>query len=51
MCNRIQSVAESGAQAFAPLSQRTDVNAELCRLREEVRVLQMEKDIFKKAAA
>jgi transposase len=49
--NWIQAVAAHGAQAFAPLSQRTDVDAELRRLREEVRVLRMEKDILKKAAA
>jgi len=44
--NWIQAVAAHGAQAFAPLSQRTDVDAELRRLRNEVRVLRMEKDIF-----
>jgi len=33
------------------LSQRTDVDAELRRLREENRVLRIEKDILKKAAA
>jgi len=49
--NWIQAVAAHGAQAFAPLSQRTDVDAEVRRLREEVRVLRMEKDILKKAAA
>jgi transposase len=48
--NWIQAVAAHGAQAFAPLSLRTDVDAELRRLREEVRILRIEKDIFKKAA-
>lgn len=49
--NWTQAVAAHGSQAFAPLSQRTDVDAELRRLREEVRILRMEKDILKKAAA
>lgn len=49
--NWSQAVADRGAQAFAPLSQRTDVDAELRRLREENRVLKMERDILKKAAA
>lgn len=49
--NWIQAVAAHGAQAFSPLSQRTDVDAELRRLRDEVRVLRMEKEILKKAAA
>jgi hypothetical protein len=46
-----QAVADRGSQAFAPISQRTDVDSELRRLREEVRVLKMERDILKKAAA
>lgn len=49
--NWTQAVAAQGAQAFAPLSQRTDVDAEMRRLREEVRVLRIERDILKKAAA
>lgn len=48
--NWIQAVAAHGTQAFAPLSLRTDVDTELRRLREEVRVLRIEKDILKKAA-
>ncbi len=44
--NWTQAVAAHGSQAFDPLSQRTDVEAELRRLREEVRILRMEKDIF-----
>jgi transposase len=43
-------VASRGQQAFMPASQRTDVDAELKRLREENRVLKMERDILKKAA-
>jgi transposase-like protein len=49
--NWSQAVADRGSQAFAPISQRTDVDSELRRLREEVRVLKMERDILKKAAA
>ena len=49
--NWTQSVAAHGAQAFAPLSQRTDVDVELRRLREENRVLKIEREILKKAAA
>ena len=49
--NWTQSVATRGAQAFAPASLRTDVDAEMRRLREEVRVLRMERDILKKATA
>jgi len=49
--NWTQSVAVHGTQAFAPLALRTDVDAELRRLREENRILKMERDILKKAAA
>lgn len=49
--NWTQAVAALGAQAFAPLSQRTDVDVELRRLREENRVLKIEREILKKAAA
>ena len=49
--NWTKAVAAHGTQAFAPVSQRTDVDAEMRRLREEVRVLRMERDILKKAAA
>lgn len=48
--NWTKAVADRGRQAFAPASQRTDVDAELKRLREENRVLKMERDILKKAA-
>jgi transposase len=44
-------VASRGTQAFAPLSQRTDVEAELRKLREENRRLKIEHEILKKAAA
>ncbi len=49
--NWTKSVASLGQQAFAPASQRTDVEAEMRRLREENRVLRMERDILKKATA
>lgn len=49
--NWTQAVTDRGSQAFAPISQRTDVDSELRRLREEVRVLKMEREILKKAAA
>lgn len=49
--NWTQAVAALGSQAFAPAAQRTDVDAELRRLREQVRVLTMEREILKKAAA
>ena len=49
--NWTQSVATHGSQAFAPMSVRTDVDAEMRRLREENRILKMERDILKKAAA
>ena len=41
--NWIQAVAAHGTQAFASLSLPTDVDAELRRLRKEVRVLRREK--------
>ena len=49
--NWTKAVAARGAQAFAPISERTDVEAEVRRLREENRVLKMERDILKKATA
>jgi len=49
--NWTKAVSAHGTQAFAPISQRTDVDAELRRLREEVRVLRIEREILKKAAA
>lgn len=49
--NWTKSVSVHGTQAFLPISQRTDVDSELRRLRERVRVLEMERDILKKAAA
>jgi len=49
--NWANAVASRGAQAFSPLSQRTDVEAELRKLREENRRLKIEQEILKKAAA
>ena len=49
--NWTKAVDTQGSQAFLPVSQRTDVEAENRRLREEVRVLKMEREILKKAAA
>ena len=51
LCNWTQAVAAQSAQAFAPLSQRTDVDVEMRRLREENRVLKIEREILKKTAA
>jgi transposase len=48
--NWANAVASRGVQAFAPLSQRTDVEAELRKLREENRRLKIEQEILKKAA-
>jgi transposase len=49
--NWTKAVGTQGGQAFLPMSQRTDVEAELRRLREENRVLKMEREILKKATA
>jgi transposase len=49
--NWTKAVEAQGGQAFLPVSQRTDVEVELRRLREEVRVLKMEREILKKATA
>ncbi len=49
--NWSHAVSHRGGEAFAPVSQRTDVDAEMRRLREEVRVLKIEREILKKAAA
>jgi transposase-like protein len=49
--NWTKAVAHDGSQAFLPSSQRTDLEAELRRLQEENRVLKMEREILKKAAA
>jgi transposase-like protein len=42
-----QSVVAHGSQAFAALSQRNDMDAEMRLLRKGVRVLKMERDILK----
>lgn len=49
--NWSHAVGERGQLAFAPLAQRDDAAAELKRLREENRILKMERDILKKATA
>lgn len=46
-----KTVDRRGGDAFLPISQRADVDAELRRLREENRVLKMEREILKKATA
>lgn len=46
-----KEVEDLGSQAFLPKSQRTDLEAENRRLKEELRVARMERDILKKAAA
>jgi transposase len=48
--NWTRAVDTQGAQAFLPVSQRTDMEAEVRRLREENRILKMEREILKKAA-
>ncbi len=40
-----KSVATHGQLTFAPLAQRDDVASEVKRLREENRILKMERDI------
>ena len=49
--NWAKSVDAHGQLAFAPVEQREDVAAELKRLREELRIVKMERDILKKATA
>ena len=46
----IKKVDADGRSAFTPLEERNDVAAENKRLREENRILKMERDILKKAA-
>lgn len=46
-----KAVQDLGSQAFLPVSQRTDLEAENRRLKEELKVARMERDILKKAAA
>ena len=49
--NWTKAVDTQGGQAFLPISERTDIEAEMRRLREENRVLKMEREILKKATA
>jgi transposase len=49
--NWTKAVDTQGSQAFLPAGQRTDVEAELRRVKEENRILKMERDILKKAAS
>ncbi|TVR42209.1 MAG: hypothetical protein EA402_12070 [Planctomycetota bacterium] len=48
--NWTKAVDTQGSQAFLPMAERTDLEAENRRLKEEVRVLRMEREILKKAA-
>jgi len=48
--NWSKMVGKRGQTAFAPLAERTDIEAEYRRLKEENRILRMERDILKKAA-
>ena len=49
--NWTKAVNDLGSQAFLPMSERTDLEAENRRLKEELRIARMERDILKKAAA
>jgi transposase len=46
-----KAVSTHGQLAFAPLAKRDDVASEVKHLREENRILKMERDILKKATA
>lgn len=48
--NWTKAVDSQGSQAFLPMNERTDLEAENRRLKEECRVLKMEREILKKAA-
>jgi transposase len=45
-----KSARTEGDDAFRGHGQRTEVNAELARMRREIEVLKMEREILKKAA-
>lgn len=45
-----KTVEAKGKQSLLPMSQRTDLEAENRRLREQLRVVTMEREILKKAA-
>lgn len=47
----LKKVEADGRSAFIPLEERNDVAAENKRLREENRILKIERDILKKATA
>ena len=47
--NWAAAIEAAGPLAFAPRSERDDAASELRRLREENRILKMERDILKKA--
>jgi transposase len=49
--NWAHALQRDGGQAFTPTMLRQDATGELARLREENRILKMERDILKKAAA
>lgn len=46
-----KAIRSRGNEAFAPLSERTDVEAELQKLKAELKQVKMERDILKKATA
>ena len=45
-----KSAATEGSDAFRGHGQRTEVEAEMARMRREIEVLKMEREILKKAA-
>lgn len=45
-----KTVDTTGKQSLLPMNQRSDLEAENRRLREELRIVKMEREILKKAA-